>query len=742
MPDEDRAHVRLPYLRALDGLRGLAVAVVLLFHAGVPYVRGGHLGVTAFFTLSGFLITSLLLVERTTTGRISLPSFWARRARRLVPAMLVCFLLVAVVVHLAEAPPSDGLVWDAVAAAVWAANWRFVLDQQTYGDLFTMPSPFQHFWSLAVEEQFYVLFPLLVVAVLGVRAAAPRVGRLTLVLVGLVALSTWQAARLHSEGAGLGHAYYGTDARMAELLVGALLAVALVRGGELVTLSRRAGQVVQAAGVAGLLGLVVACALVEKGSAFLYRGGFLLAAVCTAAVIAAVVQPGSPVGRVLGLRPLVLLGLVSYGAYLFHWPLFLLLTESFTGAPPVVVLLLRLSVTLGLAWLSFVVLETPVRRGALPAVPAFAAWGTGLTAGVLAVAMTAGVFAPPVQEGEVTAATSEEEVLAAMPGPPSPLPAVSAKATPKAPAAGPTRAGRQAVASRPRRQVVAAPQTQAPPPPPPKRRTRAKQPVPAQFTEDPKQSDVPPVPSATAGQLKVVMVGDSIGDNLGWALRVWAKERGDVVAYNLAIPACPISRGGERRLDPDHPFPVDPVCGWWDDPSSERYKAFQQFDADVVVVQDSVNEVFDRKFPSWDDWRGPGDPRYHEWLISEYQTAIDRWSANGAKVLMTNALCGDWQRYEHFRGLQNPELRVSSLNTGVYPRLRGVTIANIFDRICPGGQFRDEVEGYPDGRPDGFHFAMQASPLVARNWLGPKVLQVVGRRDTTAPSESPSPAPL
>ena len=741
MNDEGTPHPRLPYLRALDGLRGLAVAVVLLFHADVPYVRGGHLGVTAFFTLSGFLITALLLVERTTTGRIHLPSFWARRARRLVPAMLLCFLLVAVVVHLADTPPSDGLVRDAIAAALWAANWRFVVDQQTYGDLFSLPSPFQHFWSLAVEEQFYVVFPLLVVALLGARAAAPRIGRLTLVLVGLVAVSTWQAARLYDEGAGLGHAYYGTDARMAELLVGALLAVALVRGGQLAALQGRTGRAVQAGGLLGLAGLLATFVLVEKGTPFLYRGGFLLAAVSTAAVIAAVVQPGSPVGRLLGTRPLVLLGLVSYGAYLFHWPLFLLITESFTGAPPVVVLMLRIGVTLGLAWLSYVALETPIRRGALPAVPAFAAWGTGLTAGVLAVAMTAGVFAPPPGEGEATTAATEEEVLAALPGPPSPLPTTTAAAAkPKASAASPSSGGGSVAASRPRSRAVTVPLTRPAPSTAPKRTPRKSQPVPAQFTEDPKQSDIPPVPSAAAGQLKVVMVGDSIGDNLGWALRVWAKERGDVVAYNLAVPACPISRGGDRRLDPDHPFPVDPVCGWWDDPSSERYKAFQQFDADVVVVQDSVNEVFDRKFASWDDWRGPADPRFQDWLVDEYQTAIDRWRANGAQVLMTNALCGDWQRYEHFKGLQNPELRVSSLNAAVYPRLRGVTVANIFDRICPGGQYTDEVEGYPDGRPDGFHFAMQASPLVTRNWLGPKVLQLAGRYQSEAPSPSPSPA--
>ena len=223
------------------------------------------------------------------------------------------------------------------------------------------------------------------------------------------------------------------------------------------------------------------------------------------------------------------------------------------------------------------------------------------------------------------------------------------------------------------------------------------------------------------------MVGDSVGDNIGWGLRVWAKSRNDVTAYNLAIPACPISLGGDRRLDPDHPFPIDPACAWWNNPASKRYQAFQAFDPDVVVVQDSVNEDFDRRFPSWDDWRGPANVNYQVWLIQQYQAAIDKWRAGGAKVLMTNGLCGEWSRYEHFKNLQDPEARVAALNASVYPRLRGVTVANLAGRICPGGVFTDVVEGIPDGRPDGFHFAQAASPLIAQNFLGPWVLAVGGR---------------
>jgi peptidoglycan/LPS O-acetylase OafA/YrhL len=381
---------RLPYTPALEGLRGLAVAAVVLFHAGVPGVRGGHLGVTAFFTLSGFLITALLLVERTATGRVDLRAFWVRRARRLVPAVLVCLLLVALVLAASPEPASDGVTWDALAAATWVANWRFVADGQTYADLFALPSPFQHFWSLAVEEQFYVVYPLLVVALLG-SAAVQRTRRLVLVLAAVTVLSTAQLWRLAEAGGALDRAYYGTDARVAELLVGALLALAVVRGGELHTPGRWA----DAAGAVGLVGLVSAVALLEKGDPVLYRGGYLAVALCTAAVIAAAPRAGSPVARVLSLQGLVVLGIVSYGVYIFHWPLFLLLTESFLALDPVTLFLVRIGASLGLAWLSFELVEWPARTGQAPVLLAAGGWTTGAVAGVAAVALAAGHISLP-----------------------------------------------------------------------------------------------------------------------------------------------------------------------------------------------------------------------------------------------------------------------------------------------------------------------------------------------------------
>src|SRR5687768_13320332 len=207
---------------SLDGLRGVAVAGVVLFHAGFGWAEGGFLGVSTFFTLSGFLITSLLLAERAATGRIALGAFWARRARRLLPAALATLLAVAALASWLATPEQlASLRGDVLAALFYGANWRFILDGQSYGDLFAAPSPILHFWSLAIEEQLYVLFPLLVVLVGRGRR------RLGTALVALVAGSVALTWLVYSPGGSTSAAYYGTFTRAGELLVGALLALVL-----------------------------------------------------------------------------------------------------------------------------------------------------------------------------------------------------------------------------------------------------------------------------------------------------------------------------------------------------------------------------------------------------------------------------------------------------------------------------------------------------------------------------------
>src|SRR4051812_21023434 len=528
----------LPYLPALDGLRGLAVAAVLLFHADLGVLPGGHLGVSVFFTLSGFLITALLLVEHSREGRIQLARFWRHRARRLVPALLVCLPLGALVVRESPGPVRSGVLGDAIASAGWVANWRFILHHDTYADLFSTPSPFQHLWSLGVEEQFYVAFPLLLLLVLG-RSGAMRGRRLlAAVLVVLTVASTLELARLNATGEAFSRAYYGTDSRIAELLVGALLALAMVKGDRLRELGGRSRVAVSVAGVAGAAGLGYGFATAGTADASLYRGGFLVVALCSAAVIAAAVQATSPVARVLSATPLVQLGVISYGVYVFHWPVFLLATDDSTGQSGLALLAIRLLLTLVIAVASYKVLEKPIRSGALTAGQGAVGWATGAVAGLAAVALAAGVVTLPQPPPPVPTAQGTDGL-----GPALAVPSAPAASTRASTAARPAAAPRESA-----RAARIGPQQLTAPKPVTITKRHAVAAVPKEFTQSPAKVKVPAPPNVPPGALKVAVIGDSIAGNLGQGLTIMASERNDLAVYNLALPGCPLSRGKLRRL--------------------------------------------------------------------------------------------------------------------------------------------------------------------------------------------------
>ncbi|HLT69037.1 MAG TPA: acyltransferase [Acidimicrobiales bacterium] len=378
--DSPAAPPRLPYNPALDGIRGLAVAAVLLFHAGFPWARGGFLGVSTFFTLSGFLITSLLLVERRATGRVALGRFWSRRLRRLFPAAALTLVGVAAGSRVAGALATEGLAGDLLASLAQVANWRFVLADQSYGDLFAAPSPVLHFWSLAIEEQFYWLFPLVTVAVLALGRGSLRV--YVAALAGLVAVAG--AATLAHGVDGWATAYYATYVRMGEVLLGALLAVAATAG----VLRRPAvARAAAVAGVPALAASVWAWGALDHGSPVLARGGLLAYAAASTALVAGASVPG-PVRTALSWAPLRLLGVVSYGVYLVHWPIFLVLDADRTGLDRAPLFALRVVVTLAVAAASYVVVERPIRRGWSPPrlpMPAVAAGAVAASALVVTV---------------------------------------------------------------------------------------------------------------------------------------------------------------------------------------------------------------------------------------------------------------------------------------------------------------------------------------------------------------------
>ena len=339
------------YRPALDGLRALAVAAVMLFHGGVGVLRGGFLGVDAFFVLSGYLITSLLLAERAETGRIRLGAFWGRRARRLLPALLVVLVAVAVAGrYLLPDVEVRLLRGDAFAALFYVANWRMIYRGSDYFTQTAAPSPLQHTWSLGIEEQFYWLWPLIVLVLL---AFAARRVLFAVCATGVVASALAAAALYQPDN--VNRAYFGTDTRAQALLIGCALAtIPLTRG-------RRWLAVLA---LAGTLGTAWLWTHADGTDAWLYRGGFTAAALAVAAVLAhAVASPRGPTAWVLALPPLVWLGRISYGLYLWHWPLFQFVTAERTGLSGPALLGMRCGLTVAVATVSFYAIEQPIRRG-------------------------------------------------------------------------------------------------------------------------------------------------------------------------------------------------------------------------------------------------------------------------------------------------------------------------------------------------------------------------------------------
>lgn len=364
----------LGHVPALDGIRALAVAAVLLFHGDIPGVQGGFLGVSVFFTLSGFLITTLLLVRWGERSSISLRDFWSRRFRRLLPASWFTMGLVLVMglVGVWDTEQLRSLRGDVPWSMAELVNWHFIASARTYGDSFTPPSPLEHFWSLAIEQQFYVLLPLLLVGLLGVvgrRPSGDRSLRRTLAplcaVLAVLAVASAVANGVLAERS-IDRAYFGTDTRAAELLVGALLACVIPRHRRAADGRVRAvGLVLGAAGLATLVALVSTARLSDR---WLYPWGLLLTSAATVALVVAVLQQGAA-ARLLALRPLPGVGRISYGVYLLHWPVFLWLTPARTGWSTWPLFGLRLAVTFAASVAMFRLLERPIRTGTLLARP-------------------------------------------------------------------------------------------------------------------------------------------------------------------------------------------------------------------------------------------------------------------------------------------------------------------------------------------------------------------------------------
>lgn len=392
------------YHPGLDGVRAIALLAVLAFHQGSAQARGGYLGVSAFFTLSGFLIATLALDERARTGRLSWVGFWERRARRLLPAALVT--LAAVVVLQAHWGIGAGPRFrpDMLAAVGYVTNWRLAASGSDYGALFAAPSPLIHLWSLAIEEQFYLLFPLAfagLVALVGGRRrwGAAVVGAAAL---GSFALAWWSSARMGNDGL----TYYSTHTRAGELLVGVALAFVLgsARGHRALG-SRPARRVLTALGLASLVALAWLWHDVAIGDPHLFRGVTGLNALLTAVVITAILA--GPVDRLLGVAPLRGLGKISYAGYLYHWPLFLLIAAPRVRLTGVPLFGVRLAATVAAATVSYYLIESPFRfRLRMPRPRLAAVMTTGVAVVVALVALAPAARLPAAPGGGVSSLNS------------------------------------------------------------------------------------------------------------------------------------------------------------------------------------------------------------------------------------------------------------------------------------------------------------------------------------------------
>ena len=354
------------YVASIDGLRAFAVLAVIFYHMHLDWAPGGLMGVTVFFVISGYLITGLLVNERETTGRIDLPAFWMRRVRRLFPAIVLSVTGICALCTLFSADLLAKMQPDIVPSLFFFNNWWQIFHEVSYFDAAGNPSPLQHFWSLSIEEQFYLVWPLLLILMFRLGFSRKAMRRVVAVLAVASAVAM---AVLYDPLGDPSRVYYGTDTRAMSLLVGAWLALAwpsAAFGGarRMKGPAQRFG--IEALGIIAVAALVNVVVLTNGFSSFPYYGGIALTSVLSAMLIAALVVPGTLMDAVFSLKPLVWIGKRSYGMYLWHFPILLLTTNvNSTVDPPIWTYFAQIAVIFLVSHLSYEYVENPIRKGAI-----------------------------------------------------------------------------------------------------------------------------------------------------------------------------------------------------------------------------------------------------------------------------------------------------------------------------------------------------------------------------------------
>ncbi len=657
-PDVERNVRRVP---ALDGIRAVAIALVLLFHGGFSWAGGGFIGVDVFFVLSGFLITGLLVAEFRQHSGIRLSRFWGHRVRRLLPALLAMLLGVAAwAAFLAPPDVLDQVRRDAVATLLYGNNWNQISSGQGYFAALNTPRPLVHTWSLSIEEQFYLVWPLVVLAVLRWTRSRPV---LFAVSVAGAAASALEMAWLYGSGAGATRAYYGTDTRAQALLIGAALAVAVARplvreggatGGATVlsrdvAASRRARVLGTVVGGAGLGGVVAMAVLTGSGTAWLYRGGFALVALAAAALIASVtLVPATPWAWLLSLRPVRYVGAISYGLYLWHWPIFVALDGQRTGLTGWSLFAVRVAASTGVAAVSYHLLELPIRRGALRR------W-RGWVGAPVAAAVTAAVLVVAT----AGAVPSEAGVLGATAGP-----------RPKA--------------------------------------------------QDPGTSAiVPSVPAGTGGPIRVLLVGDSEASFLGFGLGPLSARYGVYYAGD-GVLGCGLLQGETTLHGTIDWGTVGTRAGNVEVPCDTQYVRWtadlEAFHPDVVLLADGEYEVRNRFIDG--HWTHIGRPGFDARESAAMAQAIRVLRQTGATVVLLTAPY--YQQPSQPDGQPWPEDDPARVNT--YNRLLrqaaaaagpGVVVENLNAHLDPAGHYTQYLDGVDARYADGIHVSAAGAKVVA-----------------------------